>query len=407
MTRHSSSSSFIRAFSSPPVLSLIFARIFYAVNWFNISSIFYLLVMDFKQDISMLGLITASFLVGIGLFQVVAGILAAKYSPMKIAICGILIASVASLFSGLAIELSQMMILRFIVGIGMAFFFGPSVILISDYLGKGSEGLGVALLNSAQASGAIIGIFGWVLIAQIVGWRISLVISGILGIVSGLFLVFTLARGKEKMKDKGQQQQFHSSYGTIKLSDLRQTLLNKSLIILGLALLGIQIGWNVISTFTVFYLKDHLHISPTIAGLVGSLSLVSILVFSPVFGGIYTKVKNSKNLLLLCGVALSISISIIALNTFYAAIISIILAGFFAAGGFIIPYAKAKEINEKYQPMYQTLAVSFVNGVSLFGAFWVPLLFSGIAKHSGYSMAWMLGSLLTLVLVLPLVKQKL
>ncbi len=410
MTRHSSSSSFIRAFSSPPVLSLIFARIFYAVNWFNISSIFYLIVIDFKQDISMLGLITASFLVGIGLFQVVAGILAAKYSPMKIAICGILIASVASLFSGLAIELSQMMILRFIVGIGMAFFFGPSVILISDYLGKGSEGLGVALLNSAQASGAIIGIFGWVLIAQTVGWRISLVISGILGIVSGLFLVFTLARGEEKMKDKGrqqQQQQFHSSYGTIKLSDLRQTLLNKSLIILGLALLGIQIGWNVISTFTVFYLKDHLHISPTIAGLVGSLSLVSILVFSPVFGGIYTKIKNSKNLLLLCGVALSISISIIALNTFYAAIISIILAGFFAAGGFIIPYAKAKEVNEKYQPMYQTLAVSFVNGVSLFGAFWVPLLFSSIARHSGYSMAWILGSLLTLVLVLPLVRQKL
>ena len=410
MTRHSSSSSFIRAFSSPPVLSLIFARIFYAVNWFNISSIFYLIVIDFKQDISMLGLITASFLVGIGLFQVVAGILAAKYRPMKIAICGILIASVASLFSGLAIELSQMMILRFIVGIGMAFFFGPSVILISDYLGKGSEGLGVALLNSAQASGAIIGIFGWVLIAQTVGWRISLVISGILGIVSGLFLVFTLARGEEKMKDKGrrqQQQQFHSSYGTIKLSDLRQTLLNKSLIILGLALLGIQIGWNVISTFTVFYLKDHLHISPAIAGLVGSLSLVSILVFSPVFGGIYTKIKNSKNLLLLCGVALSISISIIALNTFYAAIISIILAGFFAAGGFIIPYAKAKEINEKYQPMYQTLAVSFVNGVSLFGAFWVPLLFSSIARHSGYSMAWILGSLLTLVLVLPLVRQKL
>src|SRR5207253_8558509 len=122
---------------------------------------------------------------------------------------------------------------------------------------------------------------------------------GILGIVSGLFLVFTLARGEEKMKDKGrqqqqQQQQFHSSYGTIKLSDLRQTLLNKSLIILGLALLGIQIGWNVISTFTVFYLKDHLHISPTIAGLVGSLSLVSILVFSPVLEEFILKSRTPK-----------------------------------------------------------------------------------------------------------------
>jgi hypothetical protein len=49
---------------------------------------------------------------------------------------------------------------------------------------------------------------------------------------------------------------------TIRISDLRQTLLNRSLIIWGLALLGIQIGWNLISTFTVFYLKDHLHIYP-------------------------------------------------------------------------------------------------------------------------------------------------
>lgn len=83
----------------------------------------------------------------------------------------------------------------------MAFFFGPSVILISDYLGNGSEGLGVGLLNSAQASGAIIGIFGWVLIAEMIGWRISLVISGVLGLVSGLFLVFALTRGVKKMND--------------------------------------------------------------------------------------------------------------------------------------------------------------------------------------------------------------
>jgi MFS family permease len=66
------------------------------------------------------------------------------------------------------------------------------------------------LLNSAQALGAIIGIFGWVLIAQIVGWRISLVISGILGIVSGLFLVFALGRGEEYIKDKGRRRQQQS-----------------------------------------------------------------------------------------------------------------------------------------------------------------------------------------------------
>ena len=56
-----------------------------------------------------------------------------------------------------------MVILRFLVGVGMAFFFGPSVILISKYLGKGSDGLGVGILNSAHSLGGIIGIFGWII----------------------------------------------------------------------------------------------------------------------------------------------------------------------------------------------------------------------------------------------------
>jgi MFS family permease len=99
-------------------------------------------------------------------------------------------------------ELLQMIVLRFLVGVGMAFFFGPSVTLISKYLGKGSEGFGIGLLNSAQALGAIIGIFGWVVVAQLTGWRISLLLSGTLGILTALFLAFALARTKRRFNGK-------------------------------------------------------------------------------------------------------------------------------------------------------------------------------------------------------------
>ena len=76
--------------------------------------------------------------IGIGIFQIpVPGILAAKYNPKKIAFSGVMILSVASLLSGLTTDLSQIVILRFFVGVGMAFFFGPGVVLISSYLGKG------------------------------------------------------------------------------------------------------------------------------------------------------------------------------------------------------------------------------------------------------------------------------
>ena len=60
---------FIKTISAP-IISLIFARIMYAINWFNISSITYLILIDFREDISMLGLITVSFLIGIGIFQI-------------------------------------------------------------------------------------------------------------------------------------------------------------------------------------------------------------------------------------------------------------------------------------------------------------------------------------------------
>lgn len=376
-----------------PVFSLIFARILYSINWFNIASIFYFIASDFKQDISMLGLITSSFLIGIGIFQIPAGILAAKYGPRKIAIYGILITSSAAFLSGLSTDLFHMIVLRFIVGLGMACFFGPSVILISKYLGKGSEGLGVGLLNSAHALGGIIGIFGWIILAEVTGWRISLMLSGLLGIVTGLLLIIALIREKIQI-----------DFG-IKVSELRQILFNKSLIVLGLALLGFQIGSNLTLTFIVFYLADHLNIDPTIAGFVGSFNLIIALVSSPLFGKIYDRIKDAKKLLIISGIVMSSSMAMIAANTLYVIILSIIIAGFFLAGGFVIVYTKAKQVKGLHAE-YETLAVSYVNGISLFNAFWVPIVFSYIVNQSGYSMAWFLGGFITLLLVLPLFKLK-
>ena len=149
-------------YNSAPVLSLLLARIFYSANWFNVASIFYLIATDFKQDISTLGLVTSSFILGVGLFQVPAGILAAKYSANRVAVFGILLASSCVFLTGLSDSIVQIAVLRFIVGVGMACFFGPSVVLISEYLGKRSEGLGIGLINSAHAIGGILGIFAWV-----------------------------------------------------------------------------------------------------------------------------------------------------------------------------------------------------------------------------------------------------
>jgi len=372
--------------------SLLLARIIYTVNWFNIASIFYLIALDFKEDIAMLGIISASFLIGVGLFQVPAGIIAAKYGLRNIAIYGIMIASIAALVTGLVSGTMQISILRFLIGIGMACFFGPSVMLISKYLGKESEGLGIGLLNSAHALGGIVGLFGWVVLAEALGWRTSLILSGGLGIASAIILRRTLIKEEVKVPEE-----------RLKVSDILKTIFNRSLIILGFTLLGFQAGSSMILTFSVFYFVNHLNIPPVNAGLLSSLSLVVALASSPLFGRIYDKIGNARNLLFMSGIICAVSIIGFATGSLYIIMISIVTAGLFLSAGFVIVYAKAKEIN-KSQSQYQTLAVSYVNGLSLFGVFWVPVLFSIVANRVGYEIAWLMGGVTMIFLVLPVLK---
>lgn len=376
-------------------LSLMLARVVYTINWFNIASIFYLIASDFREDIAILGIISASFLLGVGLFQVPAGIMAAKYGPRKIAIYGIMIASSAALVTGLASDTTQILVLRFIVGIGMACFFGPSIILVSRYLGKESEGLGIGLLNSAHALGGIVGLFGWVVLAEFVGWRATLILSGGLGISTAIMLSSTLLRDVDQITKEFK----------LKVSHVFDTLFNRSLIILGLTLLGFQAGSSMILTFSVFYFVDNLKINPIEAGLIGSLSLVVGLLSSPFFGKLYDKIGNARKLLFISGIISASSLVGFATDSLYIIIVSVIVAGFFLSAGFVIVYAKAKEIN-KALPQYQTLAVGFVNGVSLFGVFWVPVLFSSIVSRLGYEIAWLLGCLVVILLIVPVIRLK-
>lgn len=376
-------------------LSLLLARVVYTINWFNIASIFYLIASDFREDIAMLGIISASFLLGVGLFQVPAGIIAAKFGPRKIAIYGIIIASSAALVTGLASDTTQIIVLRFIIGIGMACFFGPSVILVSRYLGKESEGLGIGLLNSAHALGGIVGLFGWVVLAEFVGWRATLILSGGLGISTAIMLSSTLLRDVEEITKEFK----------LKVSHVFDTIFNRSLIILGLTLLGFQAGSSMILTFSVFYFVDNLKINPIVAGLIGSLSLVVGLLSSPFFGKLYDKIGSARKLLFISGIISASSLVGFATDSLYVIIVSIIVAGFFLSAGFVIVYAKAKEIN-KALPQYQTLAVGFVNGVSLFGVLWVPVLFSSIVSRLGYEIAWLLGCLVVILLILPVIRLK-
>lgn len=380
-----------RSAISSGTISLLIARIIYAINWFNIGSLFPFISKEFNQDVSYLGQLSGFFLLGIGLFQIPGGLFATKFGSRRSAILGILLSSIAVIISSLTTQIAVFVILRFIVGLGMAFFFSAGVTLITTYLGKRSEGTGIGLLNSFQAIGGIIGIFGWILVAEVLGWRLSLIMSGILGVAIGLTMIFLLP----------VETQIRT---TISISLLRKLLFSRYLVSLGVILTATQLAWGLTVSFFVFYLIDRMKISPEFAGIISSIPLIVYVFTSPITGKIYDKSNNSKWLLLIFSIMLGISIMMNSLDNLTAVILSAIFVGFFATGGFTIIYAITRKIESSTLTQgqeYATLNVSWINGISLMGISWVPVVFSLIINQAGYSIAWFIGGAITLILTIP------
>jgi MFS family permease len=82
-----------------------------------------------------------------------------------------------------------------------------------------------------------------------------------------------------------------------------------------------------------------------------------------------------------------------------------ILVGLAAGAGFTFGFSAARAANN-IDPEYETLAVSWVNSISLFGDSVPPLLFSFLVIQYGYPPAWLCLTVLTFVLMIPVLFAK-
>ena len=375
------------------IASLVFGRVVYAVNWYSLAAVFFLIKSELNQNVSGLGLVTSTFFVGIGLSQVPGGILAAKIGPRLTAIFGTTIASLAVLLTGLAGNLVEIAILRFFVGFGMAFVFAPGVTLMTRFLREGSEGLGVGIYNSAFSLGGVIGLLGWAILATMVGWRISLIIGGLLGLSTSVFLWFLVP-------EDSRRSEFN-----VELGHLWAILSDKWLIVVSIATLGLEVGSTIYSNFMAYYLETVANINVGEAGTIASLALLFSLASAPFSGRLFDRFGNARRLLLASGVLMALGVAVAFFGTVSSAILSGILVGLASGSGFTFGFSAAREAN-KLDKEYETLAISWVNSISLFGDFAPPLLYSYLVLQYGYSPAWLYMAVLALVLVVPVLFTK-
>ncbi|MDA4121927.1 MAG: MFS transporter [Thaumarchaeota archaeon] len=370
--------------------SLLTTRGVYALNWYNVASIFSIIGVEFGQGVSGLGALTSSFYLGVGLLQIPGGLFAGKFGPKVTATFGTLVMSVAVLASAAAGQFEVLIVARFFVGVGMAFVFAPAVVLITRYFRSGAEGVALGLYNSAFDVGGAVGLFGWVIVATTIGWRLSLAASGIMGLLTAALLFFLVPR-------ENVTARFSVGAGV-----LSRVLLDRTLILLGVVSTGIGVGSILISSFVVYYLITALGVAPATAGGIGALVFVVPIVSSPIGGRVYDRRVGFRSICVIAGVATAAATVLAGFGGIYGPLIAALVGGFTSGLGFTMVLAAARE-RIPAGPEYRTLSVSWVNSIALTSSFLPPIIFSFIANAFGYTPAWVGGGILCLLLISPIV----
>jgi MFS family permease len=357
------------------------------LSWYGLPALYPVMASQLNLSISQLGLISSAFVIGFGLFQVPAGILAAKIGLRRTVLFGAILVSAFSLAVSLFSNPYEIIGLRLVAGVGMALVYAPGMMLAIRYVGRGAQNLGIGLYSAIGDVGGITGIFGLAVVASRIGWRLSVGISGTLGLIFAL-LLFGLLPGEGP--DPGFQ---------VRTSDLRKVLFSRNLLVISSALLGIECGWNIVVYFIVYYLETQLKVSPGLSGFVGALILAGAILGALMMPQVSGRSRDSKSAFFVLGVVCALSVVLVSAGSLYGAASGTLLEGILNGLTYSFGFVLARKAVPIAQ--YEALGVAWVSSIAIFGSSWSTLLYPYVVAQSGYSVAWSTCSLLGILFILP------
>ncbi len=370
--------------------SVLTSRVIYTINWFNIAPLLGatgLIALELNLDLPSQGVLTSSFLLGAGIFQIPAGIVSARWGPKNTSQVGMLILSLSGIGEGLSPNFAALLASRFLLGLGAALFFAPAIGILTPLFREEEEGLVLGLYNSCFNIGGAIGLFGWVLVTDLIGWRGGLVLGGLIGVISVLIGQVVIPR--DKVLPRTQRR------------SMRPVFKNRNIWLIAFGVLGL---WGAIfssSTFLEAYTKDTFGISAYISGLMASLIMLASIFGGPVGGYLSDRFRRRKIFILVPGILVSVGLVLFGISQPIELWFLIPLVGFLDAIVFSTMYASASQypdVGHEYAP----LGLSIINSVQILGSIPIPIIFTLLVNAYGknYSPGWFFMGGLSLAMIM-------
>jgi len=366
------------------IYSIVFSRAIYALNWYNIAPAFLLISATFSLRMGLLGLLPTMFMLGAGIFQVPAGIIATKVGAKNTAMVGLLLISLFSIFSGLALNFELLLLFRFVVGIGAAFYFAPIIPILNRLFKGENKGYVMGIYNGAFNFGGGFAILVWAIISYSLGWRMGLILGGIIGLITTVENIIVIPKDIKNDADP-------EIYAKIKM-----VLTSKSVWALAIGLSGFWGAYFTAAQFLVTYSESIKHIVPSIAGSMSSLILLMGIVGGPIGGKLSDKLGKRKLFMYIPAISIGVLFILIPFSDLFNLFAIVILIGFLDVIVFSILYAMPAEYAE-IESEYLPLAIGLINSVQILIGSVSPFLFGYIVDLSNYTIGWIFLGIFTIM----------
>ncbi len=239
------------------------------------------------------GALMSAYFTGYMVGQIPWGILADRYGSRRVMAVSVFGVSVATVLFGFGTDFLSLVVTRFLAGLLGAGVFVPSVRLIAGWYEARERGTALGLLNVGGSIGLIVVTWVSPLLAMSYGWRLSIIIQGMIGVGSSLLIWFFLSDG---VKGRGIS-------GSAVVSALRQ----RSFWVLAVAQF-IRLGsYYTFLAWLPLLLREDYGLDVLLVGTAMSLFNLAGMVSNPA-GGLLADVVGEKRVLMGCFLLLAVNV---------------------------------------------------------------------------------------------------
>jgi len=373
-----------------PSAALFVVRIVYAFNWYNIGAVLPLIATTLSASPTGLAIVLGAFLLGVGIFQVPAGLAAVRWGSRRVSLAGVAVFGLASVATAFAPSWPLLAVARFAGGVGAAFFFSPALSLIASYYPAGERGPVIGFYNGGFSVGGAVGLVVGAGLGLAFGWPAALGFGGAALLATTAVAYFVLP----DQPPEGSAQAPSAVYAAG-----RAVLRSRSIWGLALALTGF---------WTAIYLvaQDFVNYAHTVhpewgAGVTASLAALVVVMSFPggPIGGWFAERGRDRRLLIGCfGAVVSGLVLLVPFATLWTIGPLFLVLGFLDGAIFAILYLIPTYLPET-QGEGLALGVGVVNSIQVLLGSGFVVLFGVVVEHFGYTAAWLYAGLLSVALL--------